>query len=123
MDANTVARLKKRLLEQRQESCRCLEDLQAGWQALGERDSEREEEAQKADLSCLFDQLDNRQKAEIEEIDQALARIDAATYGECERCRKPIALERLEALPATALCSACARKLEEGRKGPPPVLS
>ncbi len=42
-------------------------------------------------------------------VDAALARLDAGTYGSCTSCRKPIAAERLEALPWAALCIDCQR--------------
>ena len=41
------------------------------------------------------------------EIDRALAKIDAGTYGLCEQCGQPIVRARLEALPYAALCVAC----------------
>jgi len=43
----------------------------------------------------------------IEEIDDALARIDDKTYGACERCFQPIPKARLRALPYARLCVAC----------------
>jgi DnaK suppressor protein len=43
-----------------------------------------------------------------EEIDTALARLDAGTYGTCEVCGEAIAPARLEALPWTASCVRCA---------------
>jgi len=45
--------------------------------------------------------------AAVEEIDDALARIDAKTYGACERCHQPIPKPRLRALPYARLCVAC----------------
>jgi DnaK suppressor protein len=45
--------------------------------------------------------------AAVEDIDRALAKIDAGTYGICERCGQPIPKERLKALPYAALCVAC----------------
>jgi RNA polymerase-binding transcription factor DksA len=45
--------------------------------------------------------------AAVEDIDRALAKIDAGTYGICERCGQPIPKERLRALPYAALCVAC----------------
>jgi RNA polymerase-binding transcription factor DksA len=45
--------------------------------------------------------------AAVEEIDKALIKIDAGTYGICERCGQPIPKERLKALPYAALCVAC----------------
>jgi DnaK suppressor protein len=37
-------------------------------------------------------------------VADALARLDAGTYGTCERCGEPIGAERLEAVPATRFC-------------------
>ena len=48
------------------------------------------------------------------EIDTALGRIDEGTYGTCERCGKPIDVERLEALPWATLCIDDKRKQEHG---------
>ncbi len=45
--------------------------------------------------------------AAVEEIDEALARVAAGTYGSCERCRQPIPKPRLRALPFARLCVAC----------------
>ncbi|MDP8911136.1 MAG: TraR/DksA C4-type zinc finger protein [Actinomycetota bacterium] len=45
-------------------------------------------------------------------IDAALERIDAGTFGVCERCGQPIAEERLEALPYATLCIDCKRAAE-----------
>ena len=42
------------------------------------------------------------------DIDNALAKIDAGTYGICERCGRPIGEDRLEAMPAARLCIECA---------------
>lgn len=46
----------------------------------------------------------------VHQIDAALQRIDAGTYGICERCGRPIGEERLEALPYATLCIECARE-------------
>jgi DnaK suppressor protein len=40
----------------------------------------------------------------LAEIEAALGRIDDGTYGLCVNCGKPIAEERLEALPYATLC-------------------
>jgi RNA polymerase-binding transcription factor DksA len=37
-------------------------------------------------------------------VEAALGRIDAGTYGSCERCGEPIAQERLEAMPMASTC-------------------
>ena len=40
-------------------------------------------------------------------VDEALVRIDSGNYGRCVVCGLQIAEERLEALPAVALCRSC----------------
>jgi DnaK suppressor protein len=51
--------------------------------------------------------LSAQARASVEEIDRALVKIDAGTYGRCERCGNEIPRARLEALPHAALCVAC----------------
>jgi RNA polymerase-binding protein DksA len=48
----------------------------------------------------------------LTEIDAALKRIEAGTYGLCTACGKQIAPERLDAYPWAALCMDDARKAE-----------
>jgi len=45
-------------------------------------------------------------------IDEALKRIEDASYGNCLQCRKPIARKRLAVLPQTELCIDCQKKNE-----------
>jgi len=51
----------------------------------------------------------------LEQVDHALARLDAGTYGICENCGKPIPAARLEARPFATLDVACQEKLENGQ--------
>jgi RNA polymerase-binding transcription factor DksA len=44
----------------------------------------------------------------IAEVDAALTRVAAGTYGVCTACGEAIAPGRLRARPAAALCIACA---------------
>jgi len=46
----------------------------------------------------------------IEDLREALNRIDEGAYGRCERCGAQINPERLEILPTTSLCIACAQR-------------
>jgi RNA polymerase-binding protein DksA len=48
----------------------------------------------------------------LEEIEAALARIDADSYGVCEVCGKPIGAERLSAIPWARLCIDDQRRAE-----------
>jgi DnaK suppressor protein len=48
----------------------------------------------------------------LEEVENALKKIDDKTYGKCEQCRKPIDTKRLKAEPYARLCMNC-KKAEE----------
>jgi RNA polymerase-binding transcription factor DksA len=43
----------------------------------------------------------------VREIQAALERLDAGTYGTCDRCGDAIRLQRLEAIPYARLCVGC----------------
>ena len=49
----------------------------------------------------------NDAQARVAEIDAALSRVDAGTYGTCESCGDPIPAARLEVLPEATLCVGC----------------
>jgi RNA polymerase-binding transcription factor DksA len=44
----------------------------------------------------------------VADLDDALARSAAGTYGTCERCGRPIPAERLAARPFATTCVSCA---------------
>lgn len=46
----------------------------------------------------------------LAEVEAALARLEAGTYGVCERCGEPICEARLDALPAARTCIGCASR-------------
>jgi RNA polymerase-binding protein DksA len=54
--------------------------------------------------------LRDRYQKHLEQVQAALVRFDEGRFGICVDCGKPIEEERLEALPFTSVCIACARK-------------
>jgi RNA polymerase-binding protein DksA len=58
--------------------------------------------------------LEENEERVLAAIDAALTRIDAGTYGRCERCGCEIEVERLEALPYATLCIEDKRREERG---------
>ena len=113
MDQQTADRLRERLEAERGEVRRQLDDLGARRDAEGIEDPELDEgfadagqaAAERANLLTLVRSL----RDTLQDVEQALARMEAGTYGLCERCRQPIGDERLEALPAARLCMTCKR--------------
>jgi DnaK suppressor protein len=70
--------------------------------------------------SATFDRenalsISNNIRDLINQIDNAIRKIDDGTYGTCERCGKPIDAARLKALPHASLCMDCKRREERIR--------
>ena len=70
--------------------------------------------SQAAAASQVFEQqrdlaLREHTRTAVAAVEAALARLDAGTYGACTACGRAIMPERLEALPAAALCIECQR--------------
>jgi RNA polymerase-binding protein DksA len=56
--------------------------------------------------------IENEQEV-LEQIYDALSRIDKGTFGICENCGQPIAKPRLQAIPYAKYCIECARQREK----------
>lgn len=76
------------------------------------------------DATDAFDQavdvtLKRDVETSLENVEQALAKLDNGTYGLCENCGMRIDRARLEALPYAKHCLACQVRREHGgtRKG------
>jgi DnaK suppressor protein len=54
----------------------------------------------------------NTAQAELVEIGDALDRVEQGSYGMCENCENPIALDRLKNLPYARFCIDCQTALE-----------
>jgi len=75
--------------------------------------------SQAAAASQVFEQqrdlaLRDKNQLHLDAVEAALARLDAGTFGTCIRCGRPIAPERLEALPWAAHCIDCQRIVARG---------
>ncbi len=49
-------------------------------------------------------------RSNLLDVERALSKMDRGTYGRCERCGEPIAVERLEAIPWARLCIGCKQR-------------
>ncbi|MQY56256.1 MAG: molecular chaperone DnaK [Dehalococcoidia bacterium] len=89
-----------------------LEQLRARRQPLGERREgspfgKREEEASEASELEKRLALEKKLRGTLAEIEHALEKYEAGTYGLCDSCGQPIELTRLQALPQANLCLSC----------------
>ena len=61
------------------------------------------------EIASTLAELESRELAQIE---RALRRLKAGTYGKCEACNVSIPVARLNALPFSTLCVKCQRDME-----------
>ena len=89
-----------------------LEQMRAKMRPDGERREgspfgKREEEATEAfELERSLD-LEKQLADIVAEVEHALEKYEAGTYGVCDLCGRPIGSARLEALPQANLCLDC----------------
>jgi len=105
---------RERLLAVRAEAVARLRGLRADVAGIVEasRDSNADDEHDPDGATIAFeraqvDALARDAAARVEEVDAALARLEAGTYGGCETCGRPIAGGRLEARPTARTCVGC----------------
>lgn len=64
----------------------------------------------------LVFQMRDRERQLLQQIDQALDRMESGSYGICEETEEPIERERLKVMPWTRLSAAGAEMREERKK-------
>jgi DnaK suppressor protein len=60
----------------------------------------------------IASQLAELEGRELAQVERALRRLKAGTYGKCEVCSAKIPVARLNALPFSTLCIKCQREME-----------
>lgn len=119
MDAAAKARHRRRLRALREEALGYVAQLEDDLEAVrvarsdGGADDEHDPEGptmsqEWAHVSALLVTA----RAEVAEVEAALERLSAGTYGFCVECGQPIAEGRLEARPMAELCISCAEKAQ-----------
>ena len=107
--------VRRRLVEERSTTLVRLASLTADHDAVvaASLDTNADDEHDPEGTTIAFERsqigsLARQVRHHLAEVDAALERVDAGTYGGCERCGAPIGAARLEALPAARLCIRCA---------------
>jgi RNA polymerase-binding transcription factor DksA len=60
-----------------------------------------------SDYEAALEAASEQVRRELAEIDAALARIAAGSYGTCQSCGGPLGLQRLRAVPEAKYCVGC----------------
>jgi RNA polymerase-binding protein DksA len=112
-----VDRYRELLLDERRRVNEAIEYLHA--ENSGSMDEEIPETGMADTATVTVDReldysLEENSAHVLKEIDGALARIDAGTFGTCTRCGQQIGEDRLDAMPYATLCIECKRLEERG---------
>src|SRR6476469_4948269 len=117
MDAKTLAKYKKLLLEEKQRILNNSKNALKHELSLSPDDLPDETDLAASEINQnLVFKLRDRERQLLSKIDEAMERIEAGTYGACEECEEPIEPRRLEARPVSTLCIACKEKQEHREK-------
>ena len=106
----------RELLEvERQQALRRLADLTGEFDEVvaASRDANADDEHDPEGATIAFERsqvaaLVLQVQHQLAEVEAAIERLAAGTYGVCEQCGQPIAPARLEARPAARTCISCA---------------
>jgi RNA polymerase-binding protein DksA len=110
-----VREIRELLDDERRQVLRRLAGLTADYDGVvaASRDTNADDEHDPEGATIAFERsqvgaLVAQARDHLAEVDAALARLGAGTYGTCERCGRPIATARLEARPVARTCIDCA---------------
>jgi RNA polymerase-binding transcription factor DksA len=120
LSTNTINKLKKKLLEEKEHLSKTLEHHQIEREKvrLSEASAERSPDPTSADGGSMAFELekeltlDENTRHLLNQVEHALVLIKKKKYGNCENCSDPIPLARLDALPYSTLCKSCAVLIE-----------
>ena len=116
------AELYERLKKEKAELLEKIEQLRVLGQPSAERREgspfgKREEGADEASELEKRLALEERLGESLNEVEHALQKYEAGTYGLCDSCGQPIEKARLEAIPQASLCLSCKAKQVKETKG------
>lgn len=120
LSPNTISKFKKRLIAEQEQLSSMLEQHQQEREniRLSEASAERSPDPTSADGGSMAFELekeltlDENTRHLLNQVEHALVLIKKKKYGNCENCGEPIPVARLEAIPYSTICKACAELIE-----------
>jgi len=114
-------RLKKNLLDRKKKLWNDLRDV--FFRKLGNEYNSQFDNPHDIEELALIDIIEDMgiavadaKRAELEQMDTALRKIEDGTYGNCEQCEGEIEEDRLKVMPYAEYCVKCKSALETGKK-------
>ncbi len=120
LSPNTINKFKKRLIAEQEQLSSMLEQHQQEREniRLSEASAERSPDPTSADGGSMAFELekeltlDENTRHLLNQVEHALVLIKKKKYGNCENCGESIPVARLEAIPYSTICKACAELIE-----------
>src|SRR5690348_5719310 len=103
----------RKLLNKKADELRRSMSAQRVAQAVSRQDrlSEEGDLSQQSHEEWIFLNRNSLDMKLFREVQDALHRIDAGTYGVCHQCEEPISSKRLDAVPWARYCVACQEQI------------
>jgi DnaK suppressor protein len=123
-DADDLAAVRDRLIQEREEMAARLRDL--GISPASDADTPRAgiatgldegDQAQASERQDMSFATRERLAVRVERLAAALERIERGTYGRCVECGGLVEPERLAVMPEADTCLACQERRESGAEG------
>jgi DnaK suppressor protein len=116
MDKKVLARFKKILLKEREQIVGEVKQIDESSKEMGQDGiQDIGDEAANIYNKQVLLSLNENERKRLQEVDEALDRIENGSYGICEECGGVIGLKRLEVRPVAKYCVPCLTKLEKGK--------
>ena len=115
MDTKTLKLYRKRLVEQKTDITKGYDNTRSqGKQADSDASHDPVDKAANSYTKEFLFSLSNKERDEIQMIDDAIVRIDEKRFGACVVCSDAVDRKRLEAVPWAKHCLSCQEKIEAG---------
>jgi DnaK suppressor protein len=116
MDQKKIRAFREKLLLKKQEILETFtKNKSYGMEADGEPSQDIADKAANSYTKEFLFSLSNSERQLLQQVDDALARIDVRRYGVCASCEDSMNLKRLQAVPWATLCISCQEKQELGQ--------
>lgn len=115
MDQRKTKAFRERLLLKKQQILEAYNKNKSyGKEADGEATQDVADKAANSYTKEFLFSLSNKERDEIQMIDDAIVRIDEKRFGACVVCGDDVERKRLEAVPWAKHCLSCQEKIEAG---------
>jgi len=114
LDKKTITHFKKILLKEREQILGEVKQIYESSKEMGQDGiQDIADEAANIYNKQILLSLNENERMRLQEVDEALDRIENGTYGICEECGESIGLKRLDVRPVAKYCVPCLTSLEK----------